>query len=266
MKLGINNQALQRIANFLKLAESQISTEKYSQDLQTYVDFMVADGYTDEEEANERVQEGIQIVTKNMEVLKAAIDAAISRIPDWPGYSISIQPAHQLKQENYGRIFISLEPLYPDFAKVDLITNSKWPPGFTMFSETEVDDVLDAGDTDFFNNPDEEFAYFSLVNAIRSPEAIQTQKVMRLYTARPQSERDIYEGNSTVPSGIFLTNDYDHAEGLSRELSNEKEPRDIYKVKIENKYLIKTLEGRIEYYQAYDKSGNVPVMSIELLE
>ena len=63
-----------------------------------------------------------------------------------------------------------------------------------------------------------------------------------------------------LPVNIFLSDRYDHVEGLSVEYGEE---RDIWKVRIDSKYLTQTLDGKVKYYQV--TVPNAPVVSMMLL-
>jgi hypothetical protein len=138
-------------------------------------------------------------------------------------------------------------------------------PGFTYFGPREVDDVLEAGDTDFFRDQDLEIAYFQLINEIRNPgSATKAGKPTRVYTARPRKDRAIYDGAKSVPSGIFVTNDMDRAEGFGSDFGST-EGRDLWRIVVDSKHLVQTLKaGRTRDYQIVGK-GKVPIKSIERL-
>ncbi len=60
---------------------------------------------------------------------------------------------------------------------------------------------------------------------------------------------------------IFLTNSLNHADGLARDLSSG-EPRDVWKVRVDSKHLIQTLDGNIKYYQTIHP--DTPIISISM--
>ena len=72
---------------------------------------------------------------------------------------------------------------------------------------------------------------------------------MTLYTARPKRDRQQLLTSQTLPINVFLTDDEEHAYGLAHDLSDEGETRDVWIVRINSKYLTKTLDGPIKYYQ-----------------
>ena len=63
---------------------------------------------------------------------------------------------------------------------------------------------------------------------------------MTLYTARPEKDREFYEKGQKLPLGVFLTTDSDFATGFGLDYN---EQRDIWKVKIDSSYLIKTMDS-----------------------
>jgi len=138
-------------------------------------------------------------------------------------------------------------------------------PSLTWFGPREIDDVLDAGDREFFTDPEMEAVYFKVVNELRNPGSInKAGKPTRVYTARPKKDRAIYDGAKSVPSGIFVTNDPDRAEGFGSDFGNT-EGRDLWRIVVDSKYLVQTLKaGRVRDYQIVGH-GKVPIKSIERL-
>jgi len=135
-------------------------------------------------------------------------------------------------------------------------------PSFTYFGPREIDDVLDAGDGDFFNDPEVEHAYFQVVSELRSPGSTRKRKPVKVYTSRPKKDRKIYDNAKEVPSGIFVTNDPDRAYGFGRDLGS-KDGRDLYRIVVDSNRLVQTLKsGRIRDYQIVGK-GKVPIREIE---
>ena len=126
----------------------------------------------------------------------------------------------------------------------------------------QIDDVLDAGDTDFFESDEVQADYFNLVNAIRNHGQKTKSKIVTLYTARPKKDQSSFANSKTVPANIFLTSSYEEAQGYAMDMGE----RDIYKIRIKSGFLVKTLDTpSVKNYQAVHKSNYVPVESIELL-
>lgn len=140
-------------------------------------------------------------------------------------------------------------------------------PSFAYFGGSgrrAVDDVLEAGDPDFFRDPEVEKAYFDAVSAIREPgrSAREAEKVLTLYTARPIKDRADYERVREIPSNVFLTTSFDEAEGYAVDFGK----RDVWALRIKKKYLVSTLDTpRVQNYQTYSHSGKVPVERTELV-
>ena len=206
---------------------------------------------------------------KNMTAIAAKLNHTINAIPNWNGSSIFVAPMY--KAGGYGDERVKIDPITSvsvDFAKGSSRMYSA--PNFTLFydldiNKAEIDDVLDAGDRDFFNDPEVEADYFSLVNELRHPgsAARQQGKILKLYTARPAADRSTYDNARQIPSNIFLTTSEDDAFGIGQDLSGAG-GRDLYLVKIDERYLIKTLDtGRLKQYQAFSKTGMVPVVEME---
>jgi len=141
--------------------------------------------------------------------------------------------------------------------------------GFTLFDKEdgsyEVEDLLEVGDTDFFKSPEESSDYYNLVQEIRVPGSTKKGKDIVLYTARPMKDRPLLDGASSIPPNLFLTTSLDAAEGLARDLASSG-VRDLYRVVVNSKYLLMTLDrGRVREYQVVGKE-RVPVKSIELID
>ena len=87
-------------------------------------------------------------------------------------------------------------------------------------------------------------------------------KILTLYTARPVEDRDRFQNTKTLPINLFLTSSLDHATGLADDLSTKGGRRDVYKVRINSKYLTQTLEGSVKYYMV--RKDNAPIENISL--
>jgi hypothetical protein len=215
------------------------------------------------ETVDDKFREIMSQTSQNMDKVEDIIRAAISRIPTWHGYSVVIVAEPNHAEMLRGRY--NFEPA--EDATVKLETGSSYLPGFSLFmredGNVEVDDILDAGDMDFFTDMESQGDYFSLVNEIRKPGSTQKTKLLTLYTARPAADRKIYENAQTLPVNIFLTNSFDHASGLASDLAGSGGMRDVWKVKVDSRYLTQTLEGPVKYYQV--TVPNAPVKSMELV-
>ena len=149
---------------------------------------------------------------------------------------------------------------------VDLGTGA-YAPSFSLMTADgkvqEVEDVLEGGDTDFFDDPKTARDYFNLVNEIRKPGSSASGRPITLYTARPTKDRTRYEGARTLPANIFLTSTFEDAEGLATDLGGD-ERRDVWKVRVtDSSYLVNTLtSGRVRQYQTVDET---PISGSELL-
>lgn len=189
---------------------------------------------------------------KEAEEIKNIILKTISNIKGWNNSKITIEVYLNENKEDvsfYNSYFIELGSNL----------------NFSLFydeGKIEIDDVLESGDEDFFDNVKEEEDYFNLINELKNYGRKKENKVLTLYTARPKKDRMVYLDAKTLPKNIFLTNSYSHAEGLAYDLADKNEPRDIWKVKINQKYLTQTLDGPIKYYQV--TSNNAEVITINL--
>ena len=190
-----------------------------------------------------------------MEGLKEKIQQAIGLIENWNSSAILVRP--YISRDEFNSLSLDAS------TSVEIILGHSGQIGFTLFlndGKIEIDDVLEGGDEDFFKDLNEQSDYFNLIEKLKNPTS--KQKLITLYTARPRKDRETYLNKKQVPVNIFLTNDYDHTVGLGSDLSSG-EKRDIWKVRINTKYLTQTLDGRIKYYQV--TTNNAPVESMELI-
>lgn len=143
-------------------------------------------------------------------------------------------------------------------------------PSFTVFGDESgkihgIDDVLDAGDPDFFRDPETQADYFQLTEELRNPGRARQQgnKVVTLYTARPQRDRNTFDDAKSIPVNVFLTTNENEALGYQRDM----ESRDVYYVRIKRMYLVETLnQGSLKNYQTFNGQGNtVPVVECRVL-
>jgi len=150
-----------------------------------------------------------------------------------------------------------------DCAIIFLGDNIDEDPYFSYFiidNKIIIDDVLEHGDKDFFIDNNVEEDYFQLINNLRNPN--KQDKIITVYTARPMKDREIYLDKSEIPPGIFVASSYNFAEGFAI----DNKPRDIWKIKINSKYLIETLNDPSsgKQYQVIGKQ-NIPVEKISLI-
>lgn len=194
----------------------------------------------------------------NMQAIQKAISNAIGVIPNWNNSPINIE-ARPIDKDN---------DLGPETTATIEVVGGNGLGGeasFTVFSSEKgfvIDDVLESGDSDFFESDLVQSDYFNLVNAMRNPQTFEKKKVLTLYTARPKKDRNVYLNATQVPRNIFLTNRLDFAEGFALEYGGE---RDIWKVRISSQYLMQTMDdkGHRQYQVVGDQF--VPVESIELV-
>ncbi len=204
---------------------------------------------------------------RNMEALVAMIQRAIMRAWDqWNGSKVVVHA------------MAGWDPVMRDRKAVEATTSAEvafgpkagstrsGTPTFTVFQNPlQVEDVLDFGDSDFFRDAKVEADYFTIVNELRNPGASKKVKTITLYTARPKRDRPIYDRSREVPVGIFLTTDPDRAVGIAHDLGAGV-PRDIYRVEMLDRFLVKTLDrGRVKDYQVIGSGGSktAPVVRME---
>lgn len=207
-----------------------------------------------QEDAQKLIKQYSEETFKNALKVKAFLKSTISKIPQWNNSPIIIN-AYQLDKEN---------DIGPEDSFIIYLGNTY--TSFTLFNNDGKyvpEDVIDASEgEDFFPTPQITSDYFNLVREIQKPGSSSQGKEITLYTARPIKDRKWYLENQTLPPNVFLTQTYNHAEGLSIDLGGN-ERRDIWKVRINTKYLIQTLEGQEKQYQVIN---NEPVkVKMELI-
>ena len=208
-----------------------------------YQDYIEPQSYDSEKLYDDWIKSYLEKTQIQMDELKRVIADAIGRIKNWAGEKIEIRPY----RENFGQT----EDEGGASASIVFMTGTI-QPSFMIFKSEQgykVDDVLEADDDEFFPNPQIKSDYFNLINEIRKPGSTQKGKNLTLYTARPAKDREFYLNSKTLPINVFLTNDYDHAEGLAHDLAGTEKGRDIWKVRVNSQYLTQTLDGKISYYQ-----------------
>jgi hypothetical protein len=189
-----------------------------------------------EKEYYDLANNSLEETNKNMEELKSKIESAISMF-DWNGSKIKITPIMPESSEdavpvaNSAYIIVGKDGFFSYFVSEE--------KGF-------VDDIIEGGEDDqeFFANEGEKQDYFNLIDYLQNPN--KKEKILTLFTARPAKDREFYSKASYLPANIFLSNSFSHVDGLAGDLQGE---RDVYKVRINSKYLIKTLDGPVKYYQ-----------------
>ena len=199
----------------------------------------------------------IQQTQANMEKIGQTIQNAINNM-EWNGSQVTIAARESWTTYNA----VAYEP-------ADSVQITVGPDAFfTMFptedGKWQIDDIIEGGGDDedeFFSQPGVKSDYFNLINELRNPGSASKGKTLTLYTARPVSDRSFYQTTTFLPINVFLTNSHSHAEGLARELSSG-EPRDIWKVRINSKYLTQTLDGPVKYYMV--TKDKAPVEKISL--
>jgi cold shock CspA family protein len=196
--------------------------------------------------------------------LERLVEDAISSLPNWGGSDVVLKP-----QYSGGPIaWESDEPHIKVDVYLHVYKGGGWQnaPSFMVMTEddriTGIDDTLDAGDTDFFNDPAIEADYFMLAEEIRTPGGAKRlgNKVVTLYTARPAKDRAIYNHAKQIPVNVFLTTSEDEAYGY---IADSGGGRDVFQVRIKRMYLVETLNaGSKKNYQTFSGSGRtVPVES-----
>ena len=168
--------------------------------------------------AREDLARIVRETKRNMQAMAANVQAAIKRVRNWQGSGVVVRPHYDSRTDLFGYSSMSLDPVSSSNVRLFRGSPGRFDPDLTYFGGHDVEDVLDAGDHDFFlNKPEVEADYFALVNELRRPGSTSKTggKPIVLYTARPESDRERYERATHIPSGVFLTTSLDRAEGLT---------------------------------------------------
>lgn len=239
----------------------KLNSEQYSKffevtkQLRNHIDKNDKYEFTDEQ-AQKESEKVINLTTRYMNIIKSKIENITKIFDDWSASPITIKPN------------VSFYMNRPDFTKpatsaTVALGNDDFAPSFSLFfhgQKIDVDDILESGDTDFFTSSNIQNDYFRLIKELKNPgSSKKVSKKLVLYTARPKKDRETYINASSIPSNIFLAKDYNTAEGYALEFRD----RDIWKVTIEERYLIQTNDYPKEYQTI--GSGSVPVFSLKLL-
>jgi hypothetical protein len=242
-------------ANFTKnmpLAEKQQIYKAFTH-LSDYYESLESDD-VDEKEYYEPIKKSLDQTSQNMQVVKNKIEQSIGNL-DWNGSKVTIIPELPHSDEEY----------MPSADDATILVGNKQAI-FTYFNydgKVQIEDILEFDDEDaneYFSNQEEKQDYFNLINQLQNPNR-NKEEILTLYTARPIKDRDFYSNTTYIPANVFLSNSFSHVDGLAGDLAGTNERRDIYKVKINRKYLIRTLDGPVKYYQVIQ---NAPVVSMNL--
>lgn len=240
----------QKLRNWILNQQGNSNLRNLSRDISTYIDYLEKTPI-DIKGIWESVKNNIVLSNQEMNKVKIMIEEAIGRIVIWNNTQITIVPE---ASDNF-EISSTASVLFGD---------GEYSPQFTLFQnetgQIEIDDIIEGGDEDFFNTPQIQSDYFNLINELKKPGSTSKGKDLTLYTARPKKDREYFLSQKTLPINVFLANDYDHVEGLAKDFGE----RDIWKVRINSKYLTKTLDsGRIKEYQITTKA---PLIYVELIQ
>jgi hypothetical protein len=231
---------------------------KVTRELRDFLDKYDSISYSAEEMESD-FQKTVQVTQLNMVQIKNKIEEAIQRMNNFNIDTIRIVP-----NPGYSEYSSKETYMQPSTSAVVYLGTDDFMPSFSYFidgEKVEIDDILEGGDTDFFTSNDVQRDYFNLIRELKNPGSSQKSgKKKHLYTARPVSDRNFYLNNKTIPNNIFLTDNYNDVEGIAMDFGG----RDIWKVVIDERYLVQTLDGRIKHYQVVGDNF-VPVYSISLI-
>ena len=220
---------------------------------------------------------------------KIIIEDIISKMPMWHGSRVIISPSINLDTKDYSygsndaySRFSSIVPedYYEDEPKnnggsVEVSVGQKnayfavWTDDYQKF---DLGDLMETIGTDeheeFFTNDEESQDYYNLAKYIKNPRALTQTKVITVWTARPRRDRATFENTHEIPKGIFVTTKHSSALGIAQDFGSgdkEQTERDVYQIRIEDKYLLVTNDAIGEtWYQVVGNTDRIPVKSIRL--
>lgn len=249
--------------------ESKVELQINARDYYNFLKTAIEDLDLTEERAEELLkyaqEETIKLQKKNLNnIIIPALKALES---SWNGSNVFVVPNIQTNYEYGGEKFETspMEDSYIYVTKDPTIDENLDQPSFTLFVSGEdkmVEDVLEAGDGFFFKDPDVEADYFNLVNFLKNGK-VKKNKIISVYTARPAKDREQLQNlvdKNLFPKNIFVTTSENEAEGYAYDLATT-EKRDLWFLKINEKYLIQTLDvGHIKNYQTFSSSDKfIPI-------
>jgi hypothetical protein len=209
------------------------------------------------------VEKSVEVTMHNMQVIKKRIEEAIRNL-NWNGSKVTITPdlpdveagEDHLAPATDADIMVGNKRAIFTYWNMEQSEkmNSSEEEKIENRGKIQIEDIIEFDDDDFmdyFSNEQEKQDYFNLISQLQNPN--KKDQILTLYTARPAKDREFYSKTEYLPSGIFLSNSFNHVDGLASDLSSDKR-RDIYKVKINSRYLIKTLDGPVRYYQVIKDS------------
>ena len=201
----------------------------------------ISDRRIDKKEYYDLLNQVLEKTNQNMIEIKNNIEKAISQ-SDWAGSAVTIYPLVSSSEEDF---------LSPSISAEIKVGNKNGD--FQYWKQNNkfiIEDILESDEEEskyFFTNNKEKQDYFNLISQLQNPN--KKEQILTLYTARPIKDREFYSKTDYLPANIFLSNSFSHVDGLAGDLQGTEERRDIYKVKINSKYLIKTLDVPVKYYQ-----------------
>ena len=177
--------------------------DDHFRDLMTRGEDYAHDASNIEKNISDAVQEFVVGTRKGMAEIVKRLRHAVGNIPSWNGSRITIKPSYSVPRHGdiYNPFPYRSNTDYDSRGVVDATvyvhgsSMKASSPSFTFFggahvpAKDSVDDVLDAGDTDFFDDPKIEKDYFDLVGELRAPGSQHHETMMTLWTARPKRDR-----------------------------------------------------------------------------
>lgn len=222
-------------------------------------------GEKEHKESYEKLVQSAQIAMQKM--LSKVRDAA-NRVDGWKGSTIIVEAPTMTKDSDW------LSPIGDTTAHIHL-NHAENTTGYDvefLYDEVdgkvEIDDDLDAGDTDFFTCAKLQEDYFNLIGELKKPGSTSKGKDVWIYTARPFTERKFYqqaEETKQIPANLFATSTEKSAIELIPDLAGSDKRRDVWKIKINSKYLIEKEDFKNYKYYQTKGTTTVPIINIMMV-
>jgi len=131
--------------------------------------------------------------------------------------------------------------------------------------QAEMNEIYEASleEEDTIKDPRKISDFYNLYKKFTNPTQT-SPKALVLYTARPIKDRHVYSTTAEIPNYIWLTNRHQYALALANDFGGE---RDVYRVKILDKYVVKRLDdGSERHFQVITNNPTAPVIGIQRIE
>ena len=130
--------------------------------------------------------------------------------------------------------------------------------------QAELNEIYEASlEEDDIKDPKKISDFYNLFKKFTNPTPT-APKALILYTARPIKDRAVYSTTTEIPNYIWLTNKQHLALALASDFGGE---RDVYRIKILDKYVVKRLDdGTEKHFQVITNHSMAPILGIQKVD